>query len=106
METEKEINIWKVVEKKNAEEKEGKYLEKENIWRRKIFGQGRGRGTEKEKEENILEKESDDGQTNTQNFLLLNRFCSRGPAKHYVLLNYLLPGYLPQHFMVLQGEPP
>ena len=32
METEKEINIWKVVEKKNAEEKEGKYLEKENIW--------------------------------------------------------------------------
>ena len=36
--------------------------------RRKIFGQGRGRGTEEEKEENILEKESDDGQTNTQNF--------------------------------------
>ena len=52
---------------------------------RKIFGEGRGRGTEKEKEENILGKESDDGQTNTQNFLLSNRFCRRGPAKHYVL---------------------
>ena len=46
--------------------KERKYLDKkaeENIWRRKIFGEGRGRGTEKEKEENILEKKSDDGQT-------------------------------------------
>ena len=57
METEKEMNIWKVVEKKNAEEKEGKYLEKENIWRRKIFGPQRRRGKEKEKEENIPEKE-------------------------------------------------
>ena len=32
METGKEKNIWKVGEKKNAEEKEGKYLENENIW--------------------------------------------------------------------------
>ena len=46
METEKEMNIWKAVEKKNAEEKEGKSLEKENIWRRKIFGQQRRRKTE------------------------------------------------------------
>ena len=88
------------------EKKKTEREREENIWRRKIFGQGRGRGTEKEKEENILEKESDDGQTNTQISLLSNRFCGRGPAKHYVLLNYLLPGYLPQHFMVLQGEPP
>ena len=52
METEKEINFWKAGEKKNAEEKEGKYLEHENIWsaeekknrigkRKKIIGQRR-----------------------------------------------------------------
>ena len=69
------------IDEKKKTEKE----REENIWRRKIFGEGRGRGTEKEKEENILGKESDDGQTSTQNFLLSNRFCRRGPAKHYVL---------------------
>ena len=54
------------------EKKKTEKEREENIWRRKIFGEGRGRGTEKEKEENILGKESDDGQTNTQNFLLSN----------------------------------
>ena len=63
------------VEEKNEKEK------KENIWptgkekeeiigRGKIFGQRRKRRTRKEKRENILEKESDDGQTYKQNSLL------------------------------------
>ena len=30
-----------VEKKKNEDEKGGKYLEKENIWRRKIFGEGK-----------------------------------------------------------------
>ena len=56
METEKEINIWKVVEKKNAEEKEGKYSvrrgkEKQNRKRRKIIGQRRKKMDEREEEE-------------------------------------------------------
>ena len=50
----KKGNVWPVEEK----EKE------ENIW--KIFGKGRRRRTEKDREENILEKESDDGPTNKQ----------------------------------------
>ena len=50
-------NIWAEEEIKNGEGRRG------NIWRRKIFGQ-RERRTEKENEENILEKESDDGPTN------------------------------------------
>ena len=43
---------------------EGKYLKEENIWRREISGKWRRRRTEKDEEENILEKESDDGPTN------------------------------------------
>ena len=44
-----------------------------NIGRRNTFGQSRRRRTEKEKEGDmgdILEKESDDGKTYKQNFLL------------------------------------
>ena len=43
-------NIFSVKEKKN---REGKYLEKENIWCGKISGQWRRRRADREKEENI-----------------------------------------------------
>ena len=52
-------NIWSEEEIQNGEGRGG------NILRRKIFGQ-RGRKMEKGKEENILEKESDDAQTDRQ----------------------------------------
>ena len=34
-------NIWSTEENKNEEGKGGKYLEKDNIERRKIFGEGK-----------------------------------------------------------------
>ena len=46
-----------------VKEMEKEKEKEETIWRKKIIGKRRTRWTEKEKEENILEKKSDDWQT-------------------------------------------
>ena len=67
METGKEINIWKVGEKKNAEEKEGKYL---------VSGGEETQNRKKEENNWSAEKEGDEREVICHKFEASCKLCT------------------------------